>query len=176
MRKSLRRASLSLSINAVVILVLAIAMLGLGLGFTKKMFAKFGDTLTIPEPEMTATDSDPIVLTSNTVAMQVGKTTNFPIKYYHSGTTGPIFPHIDCGDDIAATGTDPAIVMKTAGISQTMNQGEQKTYRMLIEGSMLDDKDNKICTLSMCSGTSSDTTTACDTVVKSMQITLSKGG
>ena len=132
---NLKKASLSLSINAVVILVLAIAMLGLGLGFTKKMFSKFGDTLAIPEPELTASESEPIVLVGDAIDIKYNKDTSLPVKYY-SGVDGCFRPVISCsGSDIEGAG-------------QSISQAEQKTWRILIPKNTLGNATN-ICTLWM---------------------------
>lgn len=171
MKKSLKKASLSLSINAVVILVLAIAMLGLGLGFTKKMFGKFGDTIQIPEPELSATESDPIVTNGNTINLKAGKSVDVPFKYY-STTSGPIYvyPFIDCPFDDAV------------GISESMNQGEQKLFRMLLKDSEILDTANTeteaICSVKFCKAVaangnpSANPCTGTDTVLDSKQVSV----
>jgi hypothetical protein len=171
MKSHLKRGSLSLSINAVVILVLAIAMLGLGLGFTKKMFAKFGDTLQIPEPELTASESEPIVLTSDSLEIKSTKPTSVPLKYYNTGASAWVFPYLDCNTPCGTAGQATPIYVKAAGVYPSfavgtplwIAQGEQKTFRIQLKANFLDSAEpTKICTLNMVWDGASSASTSTD--------------
>ena len=153
-----KKADLSLSVNAVVILVLAIAMLGLGLGFTKNMFAKFGGSLNIPEPELTATESDPIVLSSDKIEIKRTKGASLPVKFY-STSSGTFIPNLNC----------PGVNNQATSVEMTMNPADQNTFRILIPKKFLPDEiDMAICTLSFLEKTS-------NSVVASKQITVMIG-
>ena len=94
--KLFTKASLQLSINAIVILVLAIAMLGLGLGFTKGMFAKFGEKLEVPPPDIPATSDEQIVLPKEELEIQHGKTYTFSVNFYNDYSSDNVHPEMDC--------------------------------------------------------------------------------
>ncbi len=97
-----KKASLSLSINAIVILVLAIAMLGLGLSFTKGMFKKFGEKLTVPPPDIPATAEEPIILPTDVIEVQNGKEYVFQVNFYNDHPySGKINGVLSCYGDFA---------------------------------------------------------------------------
>lgn len=121
-----KRASLSLSINAVVILVLAVTMLGLGLGFTKGMFGKLKEQLTVPPPDIPATASDPIVLpTGGELSIKAAKDAIFTVNFFNNGGTDDFTPDIVCGT--ASLGTNLQV-----GEQEVVAQ-EYRPFQMIIK-------------------------------------------
>jgi len=96
------------------------------------MFSKFGDTLTIPDPELTASESDPIVLSSDNVKIKWNKATSIPMKFYNSGSQGLFIPTIECMIESNSTGANVQTFINLTGADQTVSQGDQKLFRMLI--------------------------------------------
>ena len=149
-----KKASLSLSINAIVVLVLAIAMLGLGLGFTKSMFKKFGEKLTVPPPDLPATKDDPVVLPSEELEIRHGEEFTFQVNYFNDHGTGKIDAGILCSDslnnyiasdNVGANGIDsskkpaganfvtaPAATYPVVTAKQKVNAGTQKSFKLII--------------------------------------------
>ncbi len=138
-----KKASLSLSINAIVVLVLAISMLGLGLAFTKSMFKKFGEKLTVPPPDLPATKDDPIVLPSEELEIRHGEEFTFQVNYFNDYAAGIVAPAVTCGaplDDVitsidtyckataGGSGKDCDVVVA----KQKVDAGNQKSFKFIV--------------------------------------------
>ncbi len=121
-----KKAAMELSINAIVILVLAITMLGLGLGFTKSMFAKFGEKLTVPEPPIQATADERVVLPSgDVIQLKKGKIAEITVNYYNDREGTLIYSNISC----------PSVADLTVETApQTHPNGESKSYKYILKG------------------------------------------
>ncbi len=156
--KRSKKASLSLSINAIVVLVLAISMLGLGLAFTKSMFKKFGEKLTVPPPDLPATKDEPVVLPSEELEIRHGEEFTFQVNYYNDHVTGKVDAAIICSGSlnnyIASKNMDagldytkkltsggasytaisgmPAYVSSVVTGIQRVNAGTQKSFKFII--------------------------------------------
>ncbi|MBS3158691.1 hypothetical protein J4206_05375 [Candidatus Woesearchaeota archaeon] len=143
---SSKKASLSLSINAIVVLVLAISMLGLGLAFTKSMFKKFGEKLTVPPPDLPATKDEPIVLPSEELEIRHGEEFTFQVNYFNDFSTGKVDAAISCGNPLTSTKSDSlieTISSKTNGCTtkspcdvivspQKIEGGQQKAFKFIV--------------------------------------------
>lgn len=113
-----KKASLSLSINAIVVLVLAIAMLGLGLAFTKTMFKKFGEKLTVPPPDIPATSEEPVILPSDEITIKHGEGVTFAVNFYNDYNGGIVAPALECFGTLYA---DNSIGLATANMGVCVN-------------------------------------------------------
>ncbi len=139
-----KKASLSLSINAIVVLVLAIAMLGLGLSFTKGMFKKFGEKLTVPPPDIPATAGEPIVLPTDEIVVKHGKEAIFQVNYYNDYGDGLIMPYLDCSgggpvcdtvgcfDHINSDPVEGTGSLYVVAAPQNIDGGESKPFKFII--------------------------------------------
>jgi hypothetical protein len=141
--KRRKKASLSLSINAIVVLVLAISMLGLGLAFTKSMFKKFGEKLTVPPPDIPATTDEPVVLPSDEIEVRHGDEFTFQVNYYNDHATGRVDAGIECFGvlkNVIGSPTLSSVAGANAVISapQKVEGGIQKPFKFVIPKSATD--------------------------------------
>ena len=175
--KRSRKASLSLSINAIVVLVLAISMLGLGLAFTKSMFKKFGEKLTVPPPDIPATKDEPIVLPQEELEIRHGEEFIFQVNYFNDYSSGQVDAGISCSgglkvyiasDDFEPTGwkgkTD---YVKVA--PQKVSAGTQKSFKFVIpkgatatNKAITEDDKTDVCEIQFCGPKNEDVAGAGD--------------
>jgi len=164
-----KKASLSLSTNAIVVLVLAISMLGLGLAFTKSMFKKFGEKLTVPPPDIPATKDEPVVLPSDDMEIRHGEEFVFQVNYYNDYGTGYIVPAMECTEDLVPTTTaSTGITTANSGACtatsgpcdvvvapQKVEAGQQKSFKFIIPKEATADLTGKldVCQVKFCSST-----------------------
>ncbi|MBI2136553.1 hypothetical protein HYU06_05770, partial [Candidatus Woesearchaeota archaeon] len=134
--KHSKKASLSLSINAIVVLVLAISMLGLGLAFTKSMFKKFGEKLTVPPPDLPATKDDPIVLPSEELVIRHGEEFTFQVNYFNDYASGTVDAGLICKGSLGGPvgiGTKNILSGGKVLVSpQKVSGGIQKSFKFII--------------------------------------------
>lgn len=140
--KRSKKASLSLSINAIVVLVLAISMLGLGLAFTKSMFKKFGEKLTVPPPDIPATNDEPIVLPSEELEVKHGEEFTFQVNFWNDHATQVVDVGMACSDQselskyIGTKNTPPVTwsggTNYVIATSQKVQGGTQKSFKFII--------------------------------------------
>ncbi len=143
--KHSKKASLSLSINAIVVLVLAISMLGLGLAFTKSMFKKFGEKLTVPPPDLPATKDEPIVLPSEELVIRHGEEFTFQVNYFNDFSTGNVAAAITCGNP--SSNPDDSLINEISSLTggcttksdcdvivspQKIEGGQQKAFKFIV--------------------------------------------
>jgi hypothetical protein len=145
-----KKASLSLSINAIVILVLAITMLGLGLAFTKGMFGKLSQKLSVPEPDIPATAEDTIVLPTGDLTITKNKEFIFSVNVYNDDFTGEVTGTLRCPAD-ATTGAGEVMV---ASSPQEIPPGEDKGFKFIVPKTVVTVASTRICTLSFAGATS----------------------
>ena len=130
-----KKASLSLSINAIVVLVLAISMLGLGLAFTKSMFKKFGEKLTVPPPDLPATKDDPVVLPSEELEIRHGEEFTFQVNYFNDYASGIVDAGLICEGTLgtAYIGTKNVLSGGKVLVSpQKVSGGTQKSFKFIV--------------------------------------------
>ncbi len=147
-----KRGSLSLSINAVVILVLAITMLGLGLGFTKGMFGKFKEKLTVPEPPSPATADEQIVLpTGDNLDLRIGRDAELTVNFYNDYVTKTWQAFLDCAEPTGCDGeegwTDLSCLTGVAGVAQKVESASQASFKLILATSdvKLAEDTKKVC-------------------------------
>ncbi|HIH42693.1 TPA: hypothetical protein HA246_03545 [Candidatus Woesearchaeota archaeon] len=143
--KRSKKASLSLSINAIVVLVLAISMLGLGLAFTKSMFKKFGEKLTVPPPDIPATQEDPISLPSDEMEVKHGEEFAFQVNFYNDHSSNYVDAGMRCSEgselakyiysknsppDLSSGSAVDGIYVLTS--KQKVQGGTQKSFKFII--------------------------------------------
>jgi len=127
-----KKASLSLSINAIVVLVLAISMLGLGLAFTKSMFKKFGEKLTVPPPDLPATKDEPVVLPSEELEIRHGEEFIFQVNYYNDYAGGVVDSALECFGSLKNPILSKSLGGTTISSSQKVEAGQQKSFKFII--------------------------------------------
>lgn len=143
-------ASMELSINTIVILVIAIAILGLGLAFTKNMFGKLRGSFSVPTPEYEATASEPIVLATDEIPLSKSKPTDLPVSIYNAcGDVLNTLPKIECAS--SAAGGSP-IEMTVTGLAATINPGEQKQLKLLVQATGAVDPGRTSCRITVSCG------------------------
>ncbi|MBW2967623.1 hypothetical protein KY362_03995 [Candidatus Woesearchaeota archaeon] len=137
-----KKASLSLSINAIVILVLAITMLGLGLAFTKGMFGKLSERLSVPEPDIPATPDDPIVLPVEELSITKNKQFVFSVNVYNDEFSGPVDGLLSC-----PVGSEGQTAMAVPSPPQEIPPGEDKGFKFIIPKDLVGQSSTRICSL-----------------------------
>ncbi|NQU79142.1 hypothetical protein HQ545_05220 [Candidatus Woesearchaeota archaeon] len=138
-----KKGSLSLSINAIVILVLAITMLGLGLGFTKGMFGKLSEKLTVPEPDIPATADETIVLPTTELTITKNKQFVFSVNAYNDDFTMGVMGRLHCDAD-ADSGAGEINVCSGP---QDIAPAEDKGFKFIIPKDKVKFSSTRICGL-----------------------------
>ncbi len=98
-KSSKKKGALDVSINSIVVIVFAVTMLGLGLAFIKGYFEKAQNTINLDDVSQVpdATISNPISTSSDSFALEKGKTNTFKVKFYNNHADGRItFALGDC--------------------------------------------------------------------------------
>jgi hypothetical protein len=146
-RRASKKGSLSLSINAVVILVLAITMLGLGLGFTKGMFGKFKEKLTVPEPPSPATADETIVLpTGDVLDLRIGRDAEITVNFYNDYVSKTWKPYLDCGENPEGEEiVGLSSLTGDIGVSQRVESASQASFKIILETSDIKLEAKEVC-------------------------------
>ena len=123
-----RKGALDVSINSIVVIIFAITMLGLGLAFIRGQFGNIEKQITLPEPDIQATPSLPIIMPRETIIVNPGENVGFKINFYNGGSGSLASAKPQLGN------CDPSISGLTLkAIEQSVNAGSSATFQVVLE-------------------------------------------
>ncbi len=123
-----KKGSLSLSVNAIVVLILAIVMLGLGLGFIRGMFGKVSTQV----EQQISSEREPAIPTASqplTLSREMIITLSDQDQVVKASLFNPTNAVITAIPSVTCS----ALAVTEKANERTINQGEFKTYDILLD-------------------------------------------
>ena len=88
----MNKQGITLSLQAIVAIIFAVAVLVLGLFFISNLFDGATRTLVIPEPNIEASATTPLILPFESLVVSAGSQINFSLSYYNVDVTRQVEP------------------------------------------------------------------------------------